>query len=64
MKYIKVTFSIKPFSEDLSDILAALLCDVGFEAFESSGQGTEAYIQKSRWDESQVKNVIDGFPVD
>lgn len=64
MKYIKVTFSIKPFSEDLSDILAALLCDVGFEAFEASGQGTEAYIQKSLWDESQVKNVIDGFPVD
>ena len=34
MKYFEVKFAITPPSQDASDILSAMLAEVGFEAFE------------------------------
>lgn len=63
MKYYKVTFNIEPFCEDFADILSALLCDTGFEAFETKETCVEAYIQQSFWNEEETAATVREFPV-
>ena len=54
MKYIEATFHINPFSQTASDLLAALLADVGFETFTDTEDGLVAYIQQPLWNEQQT----------
>lgn len=63
MKYIKYTFFITPACEDYSDILASLIADAGFETFETTPQGLEAYAQVALLDADAVQAAIDYFPV-
>ena len=43
--YINVKVQITPYSETVSDILSALLADIGFESFVQTATGLDAYIQ-------------------
>ena len=45
MNYYKVRFECEPCSEDITDLLAAFLADLGFESFEPDGMGLDAYVQ-------------------
>ena len=56
MDYIQYSFTVTP-PEPGSDILIALLADLGFESFTQNEAGLEAYIQEEFDNESLVKEL-------
>jgi len=56
MNYIQYTFTVKPI-EPGSDILIALLADLGFESFTQNETNLDAYIQDELENESLVKDL-------
>ena len=62
--YIKVAFTITPAEESISDVLAALLADVGFESFVPEETGLTAYAPKALFDSDAVAAVVENFPLD
>ena len=44
--YIEVRFDVNPCSETATDVMAALLCDVGYESFVPDENGLTAYVKK------------------
>lgn len=63
MKYVEVTFTAQPCTEIVTDVLAALTADVGFESFVACKGGMQAYIQKALFDENSLKNILADFPI-
>lgn len=64
MKYFELTFHITPSSETASDVLSALLAEVGFETFVPEADGSlKAYIQQSFYEASVLDEVIEQFPL-
>ena len=51
MNYYKVRFDCAPCSEDITDLLAAFLADIGYESFEPDEAGLTAYVQASAYSE-------------
>ena len=62
MDYIEVNFIIVPFEEYISDVLASVLGEIGFDSFVPSEEGLSAYIPKDAFDESNLKNMLTEFP--
>lgn len=56
--YYKVKFTLAPCLAYECDILAALLADVGFESFEQTADGVDAFVKKELWDKDAVSEVI------
>jgi ribosomal protein L11 methyltransferase len=56
MDYIQYAFTVSP-PEPGSDILIAVLAEMGFESFTQNDHGLEAYIQADLEDESQIKQL-------
>ncbi len=63
MKYFEFTFSTRPCSETVSDVLAAVLGEAGFESFVTTDNGLTAYIQQALCDETATKEAIAEFPI-
>ncbi len=61
--YIEVKFSLIPCDEVATDVLAAMLCDCGFESFVPDDIGLTAYVKKELFDVSAVDNIIGEFPM-
>ena len=64
MNYLEFQFSVSPNNEIIADILSAMLGEIGFESFVSTDKGIDAYIQTSLYDENNVKEVIENFPME
>jgi ribosomal protein L11 methyltransferase len=62
MDYIEVNFIIEPFEEYISDVLASELGEIGFDSFVPIEVGMDAYILQSKFDESELKNLLSDFP--
>ena len=67
MKYLVATFKINA-NEDLMQICRDLLTDgaatAGFESFEDTEKGIEAYVQKEQFDKETLDARIADFPID
>ena len=63
MKYVEVIFQLNPWNEAASDILAALCGDMGFETFVTEEPLIKGYIQKSCFEEQQLRDTLDYFPM-
>lgn len=63
MKYYEVNFQLEPQSEDMADILSALIAELGFETFEYTPTGLRAYIQRELMDEQRLNEIVSNFPV-
>lgn len=63
MKYIEATMKAQPCNETITDVLAALMAEIGFESFVPGENGIEAYIQKALFDEGALKQVLNDFPI-
>lgn len=63
MQYIEYTLKATPFSETATDLLSALLGEVGFESFVVEGQQLKAYVQASLHDEAAVTAILADFPM-
>ena len=64
MNYYKVRFECEPCSEDITDLLAAFLADIGFESFEPDGSGLTAYVQASEFSEESIHDILEDFPIE
>lgn len=62
--YIKVSFVVSPAEESVTDVLAALLADVGFESFVPEETGMSAYAPKALFDADTLATVVDDFPLE
>ena len=60
--YYKVRFDLNPCTETETDVLAALLCDAGFESFEPDCKGVSAYIRQELYEPSAVNDAIAAYP--
>ena len=62
--YIEVRFDVNPCSETATDVMAALLCDVGYESFVPDENGLTAYVKKELFDKVELDAILDDFPLD
>ncbi len=60
--YRKVRLDLSPCTEDATDIMAALLADIGFESFVPDDCGLDAYIQEPLFDAQALNSAIAEFP--
>ena len=63
MKYYEVTFTVEPCNETVTDVLAAVTAEVGFESFVPCEGGMQAYIQQAQFDEKALKEALASFPI-
>lgn len=61
MDYLIAHFKINPITDDACDVLDALLCDIGFESFEHTTCGVDAFIQKEAFNKADLDDVADNF---
>lgn len=64
MNYYKVRFNCVPCSEDITDLLAAFLADIGYESFEPDETGVTAYVQESEYSKDSINEILAGFPIE
>lgn len=64
MNYLEFQFAISPANEINSDILSAMLGEIGFESFVATEMGLDAYIQSSLYHEEELKDLLENFPVE
>ena len=62
--YTKIQFTVTPNEEVATDVLAALLAEVGFESFVPNEMGLEAYVPHSLHDEDSIATVVENFPIE
>ena len=62
--YTRVKFTVTPNEEVATDVLAALLAEVGFESFLSEEDGMSAYAPQALFDADAVAAVVDAFPLE
>lgn len=61
--YIEVRLDLNPCSEVMTDILAAMLAEEGYESFVPDESGLTAYVKEEVYDRDALDRVIDGFPM-
>ena len=62
--YTKVKFAVTPNEEMATDVLAALLADIGFESFVPEDEGMSAYVPQALYNEENIANVVAEFPIE
>jgi ribosomal protein L11 methyltransferase len=62
MKYFEINFVIEQYEEYIADLLTEELGEIGFESFENTNDGLNAYVQSSGFDEAKIRNLLDDFP--
>ena len=61
--YYSTEFTIEPYKEDSGDLLAGFLSEIGFESFEQTENGITAYIKANDYSESNLKELLEDFPI-
>lgn len=61
---MKVRLECNPCTEDITDLLAAFLADIGFESFVPDATGLTAFAPASVWSEVAVNDVLIDFPME
>ena len=62
--YSEVRIDADPCTEDITDLLAAELADIGFESFVADSKGLTAYAPAKLYDKEAVKNALADFAID
>lgn len=62
--YIRLRADIAPCTQDITDVAAALLAEIGFESFEPDDTGLNAYIRSKDYDAEQTKATLSELPFD
>lgn len=62
--YTKVTFAVTPYEEAATDVLAALLAEVGFESFVPEDAGMTAYAPLALFSAEALVGVVENFPLE
>ena len=63
--YVELRVDLTPMpGEDATDLLAAMLGEVGFESFVPDENGLTAYVQTALWNEESVREALADWPFD
>ncbi len=62
--YTQVKLAVIPYSETATDILAALLAEIGYESFVPDENGLTAFVPQPLYDEGSLRGVIEAFPME
>lgn len=62
--YYEVRFDLNPCTEDATDLLAAMLGDIGYESFVPDADGLSAYVQAELYNAEAVDEIVLNFPFD
>ncbi|MBO7231287.1 MAG: 50S ribosomal protein L11 methyltransferase [Bacteroidaceae bacterium] len=62
--YTKIQFTVTPNEEVATDVLAALLAEIGFESFVPDENGMEAYVPHNIYDDTAIATVVENFPLE
>lgn len=62
--YTQVTFTVTPHEEIVTDMLAAMLANVGYESFVPDDNGMTAYVPQNAFDNSALSQIIADFPLE
>ncbi|MBD5333373.1 MAG: 50S ribosomal protein L11 methyltransferase [Bacteroides sp.] len=62
--YSEVRLSLDPCNETMTDILAAMLSEIGYESFVPDNEGLTAYIRKEDFDALALDQIIENFPME
>lgn len=62
--YREITINVEPCTEVATDILAALLADIGFESFSPEEKGLKAYIKEELYSVEQMNEALTAFPLE
>jgi len=57
MPYIKTSITLTPWNQDCSDVLIALMGELGYESFLETESGFEAFIPEASFDESSLNRL-------
>ncbi len=60
--YRELRLDLTPCSEDATDVMAALLADVGYESFVADADGLTAYVKSELYDEDALLTALEAFP--
>ena len=61
MQYLFIDITISPYAETTSDILTALLSNIGFDSFELTDTGLKAYIPEKDFNEENLRDTLDSL---
>lgn len=61
---MKVRLECTPCTEDITDLLAAFLADIGFESFVPDEKGLTAFISAPAWNDESLAEAISDFPME
>lgn len=61
--YIELRIDANPCNETITDVLAALLCDEGYESFVPDEKGITAYIKKECFNADALDSIISDSPI-
>ncbi|MEG0949625.1 MAG: 50S ribosomal protein L11 methyltransferase [Bacteroidales bacterium] len=64
MDYKEVLFKVTPFSETNTDVLSAMLGEIGYESFVVENEQLKAYVTEKDYDEALLKQIIGAFPLE
>lgn len=64
MQYNQVLFKCDPYSETVTDILSAMLAEIGFESFVRGEDALEAYVPQPLFSRSELDQVLADLPLE
>lgn len=64
MDYISLRINIADTTDDINDLLAAFLCEEGYESFVPNEEGLTAYIRADLYDSVVVDTILKEFPME
>lgn len=64
MNYIEVTLCPDPMSEDVCDVLAAVLAPLGYDSFSTEDTCLKAYVTLNLWDAQALEELLSTLPLD
>lgn len=62
--YIELKLKFQPLTEDITDLAAAFLCDIGYESFQTDGDIMSAFIRENLFDAKAARDALSDFPID
>lgn len=62
--YVEVRLVPDPCSETITDILASMLADIGFESFVPDESGLTAYVPSGSFDRKALAGLLSDFPIE
>lgn len=60
--YVEQRFDLDPCEEYMTDLLAAMLADAGYESFVPDESGLTAYVREPQYSEEAVDAIVESFP--